>query len=79
MKVCQEISFKGKRFYKLKTYTDCDYVGGIGRRALFIFTPLNQQNVQTYPLDILYYISTIFLHVSSARVHHQGTKHSNTL
>jgi len=42
MKVCQEISFEGKQFYKLKTYIDCDYLGGIRRRALIIFTPLKQ-------------------------------------
>lgn len=43
MKVCQEISFKGNKFYKLQTYIDCDYVGGIHRRALIIFTPLTNK------------------------------------
>jgi hypothetical protein len=57
MKVCQEISFKDKKCYRLKTHSDCDYVGGIRRRALVILTPLNQQNVQTCPIDFLYYKS----------------------
>jgi hypothetical protein len=52
MKVCQEISFQGKKFYKLETYTGCHYVGKIRRRAIIIFTPLNQQTVQTCLLDV---------------------------
>ena len=82
MEVCQEINFNGKKFYKLKTYIDCDYVGGIRRRALIIFTPLNQQNVQTCPLDVLYYKSQYSFMFrpqgstirESSRVIHHNTK-----
>jgi hypothetical protein len=49
MKVCQEIRFQGKTFYKLETYIACDYVRKIRRRAHIIFIPLNQQNVQPCP------------------------------
>jgi hypothetical protein len=68
MKVCQEIRFLGKTFYKLETYIDCYYVQKIRRRAHIIFTPLNQHNVQSCPLYLTFMGPCIMIYFYSKQV-----------